>query len=83
MRSENELIEIALAFVTECNCPQSVFEFAAELEQLGSCGASILAMRANKWKAIIDRLVTDGKLTERDWCVVAIADTSFKQLALF
>jgi len=83
-RSQSELIAIALSFVTDCRCPQSVFEHAAELEKLGMHGAAIPHMRAHKWKAIIDSLITSGKLIERDGCVVAAGDEDkLEQLPLF
>lgn len=85
MRSDRELTELALSFVTDSTTPQSVFEYSAELEQLGAHGAKIPAQRANKWKAIIDRLITDGKLHEVNGLLVAVVDSKheYEQLPLF
>ena len=85
MRTDAELLKIALEFVTDCTVLQSVFEYAAELEQLGAHGAKIPAMRANKWKAVIEELVTVGKLVEIDGSVVSSLEcrNSFRQLDLF
>lgn len=83
MRTQTELTQIALSFVTDCRAPQSVFEFAAELEQLGAHGAAIPPMRAHQWKVIIDRLVTDGKLIDMNGCVVAPVVDGLKQMTLF
>lgn len=85
MRSDPELSQIALDFVCDCTTPQSVFEYAAELEQLGSHGAKIPAVRANKWKAVIDALITNGKLHEVNGLLVAVVGSKqeFEQLPLF
>ena len=85
MRSDTELSQIALDFVCDCTAPQSVFEYAAELEQLGSHGAKIPAVRANKWKAVIDALITNGKLHEVNGLLVAVVGSKqeFEQLPLF
>lgn len=85
MRSDKELSELALSFITECTTPQSVFEYAAELEKLGMHGAKIPALRANKWKAVIDALITDGKLHDVNGCVLAVVGSKdeFEQLPLF
>ena len=84
MRPNEEQSEVALSFVTDCRVPQSVFEHAAELEKLGAHGARVPPMRAHQWKAIIDGLMTDGKLTEVNECVVApVAEDGPKQLTLF
>lgn len=85
MRSDKELSDLALSFVTECTTPQSVFEYAAELEQLGAYGAKIPQMRAHKWKAVIDALITDGKLHEVNGFVLAVVGSKdeFQQLPLF
>ena len=85
MRTETELSQIALDFVTDCTTPQSVFEYAAELEKLGSHGAKIPAVRAHKWKAVIDALMTDGKLHEVNGLLVAVIESTqgFEQLPLF
>jgi hypothetical protein len=83
-RKQAELVTIAYDFIADCTCPQSVFEFAAELEQLGAHGAKIPKQRAQYWKAIIDGLITDGKLVERDGCVFVVADkNTFEQRLLF
>lgn len=85
MRSEKELSDTALSFITDCTTPQSVFEYAAELERLGMHGAKIPAMRAHLWKAVIDNLVTDRKLHEVNGCVLAVVGSKdeFEQLPLF
>ena len=85
MRSETELSQIALDFVSDCTAPQSVFEYAAELEQLGAHGAKIPAMRAHKWKAVLDNLITEGKLHEVNGLLLAVVDSKqeFEQLPLF
>lgn len=85
-RSPEELSTIALSFVTDCRHPQTCFEHAAELESLGLHGAKIPSVRAHQWKAIIDGLVTDGKLIEVEGCVVAapeVSDAEFTQGMLF
>ena len=85
MRTDAELSQIALDFVSDCTTPQSAFEYAAELEQLGSHGAKIPAMRANKWKAVLDELVAIGKLHEANGSLVASIESKneFEQLPLF
>ena len=85
MRTEAELSKIALDFVTDCTTPQSVFEYAAELEQLGSHGAKIPSVRAHKWKTVIDALMADGKLHEVNGLLVAAVESKqeFEQLPLF
>ena len=85
MRTDKELTDLALSFITDCTTSQSVFEYAAELEQLGAHGAKIPAMRANKWKAVIDALITAGKLHEVNGCVLAVVGSKdeFEQLPLF
>lgn len=85
MRTETELSQIALDFVTDCTTPQSVFEYAAELEKLGAHGAKIPAVRSNKWKAVIDALMAEGKLHEVNGVVLAVVDSKheFEQLPLF
>jgi len=85
MRSDAELLQIALDFVCDCTSPQSVFEYAAELEQLGSHGAKIPDVRAHKWKAVIDALITNGKLHEVNGLLVAVVGSKheFEQLPLF
>ena len=82
-RPQSELIEIAYDFVADCRIPQSVFEHAAELEQLGSHGAKIPQQRAHLWKAILDGLVTDGRLIERNGVLVAPVKDDDKQMMLF
>jgi len=44
-RPQSELVNIAYKFVSDCTTPQSIFEHAAELEQLGSHGARIPPLR--------------------------------------
>lgn len=85
MRTDLELSQIALDFVTDCTTPQSVFEYAAELEQLGAHGAKIPALRANKWKNVIDALITNGKLHEVNGLLVAVVGSKqeLEQLPLF
>jgi hypothetical protein len=85
VRTETELSQIALDFVSDCTTPQSVFEYAAELEQLGSHGAKIPAVRANKWKSVIEQLITEGKLHEVNGLLVAVVESKqeFEQLPLF
>jgi len=85
MRTETELSQIALDFVTDCTSPQSVFEYAAELEQLGSHGAKIPLVRANKWKSVIEQLITEGKLQDVNGLLVAVVGSKdeFQQLPLF
>ena len=47
-------------------------------------GAKIPSVRANKWKSVIDGLVTDGALVESGGCVVASVDSDkLEQLPLF
>ncbi len=83
-RSQIELETIAYNFIVDCRVPQSVFEFAAELENLGAHGAAVPRLRANKWKSIIDSLITSGELTERNGCVVASVDSNkLEQQQLF
>lgn len=85
MRTEIELSQIALDFVSDCTTPQSVFEYAAELEKLGAHGAKVPAVRAQKWKTVIDALMTGGKLHEVNGVVLAVVDSKqeFEQLPLF
>ena len=85
MRTDAELSQIALDFVSDCRTLQSVFEYAAELEQLGSHGAKIPAVRANKWKSVIDVLIAEGKLHEVNGLLVAVVESKqeFEQLPLF
>ena len=82
-RPHSELIEIAFTFVSDCTTPQSVFEHAAELEQLGNHGAKIPPLRAHVWKAILDGLVTERRLVERDGVLVAPASHDERQMMLF
>jgi len=85
VRTDAELSQIALDFVTDCTAPQSVFEYAAELEQLGAHGAKIPAIRAHKWKSVLDSLITEGKLHEVNGLLVAVVESKqeFEQLPLF
>jgi hypothetical protein len=83
-RKRDELVDIAYDFIADCTCPQSVFEFAAELEQLGAHGAKIPKQRAQTWMKIINGLIDDAKLVERDGCVFVVADkNTFEQRLLF
>lgn len=84
MSRENEYDQVALDFVKAARYPQSVFEYAAELECVGMRGAKIPAARANVWKAVIDRLITQRKLVETVDGVKASPDAEPpKQLSLF
>ena len=66
MTRESEHLQVALDFVKAARYPQSVFEFAAELECVGMRGGRIPVARAHIWKAVIDQLVTEGKLVVSD-----------------
>jgi hypothetical protein len=66
MNRESEYSKVALDFVRAARYPQSVFEFAADLENVGMHGGRVPAARAHVWKAVIDQLVTEGKLVESD-----------------
>lgn len=84
MSREAEYDQVALDFVKAARYPQSVFEFAAELECVGMRGARIPAARAHNWKAVIDRLITERKLVETEQGVHAPRDAEPpKQLSLF
>jgi hypothetical protein len=66
MNRESEYSKVALDFVRAARYPQSVFEFAADLENVGMHGGRVPAARAHIWKAVIDQLVTEGKLVVSD-----------------
>jgi len=66
MSRQSEYPQVALDFVKAARYPQSVFEFAADLECVGMRGGRIPAARANVWKSVIDQLVTEGKLVVSD-----------------
>ncbi len=84
MSREAEYAEVALDFVKAARYPQTAFEYAAELECVGMRGARIPAARANVWKAVIDRLITERKLVETVDGVIASPDADPpKQLSLF
>lgn len=85
MRTDAELSQIALDFVSDCTTPQSIFEYAAELEKLGSHGAKIPAMRAQKWKLVIDALIASRKLHEVNGVLLAAIESKqeFRQMDLF
>lgn len=85
MRTEIELSQIALDFVTDSTTPQSVFEYAAELEQLGAHGARIPKVRANEWMKIVSALVGGGKLREENGVVLTVVEVAndFEQMRLF
>lgn len=84
MSRESEYPQVALDFVKAARYPQSAFEYAAELECVGMRGAKIPAARANIWKAVIDRLIAQGKLVETAEGVRAPFDAEPpKQLSLF
>lgn len=85
MRTDAELSQIALDFVSDCTTPQGAFEYAAELSILGMRGARIPAVRADKWRSVIDALVASGRLVEMGGSIVASVEVkeSFRQLDLF
>ena len=85
MRTDAELSQIALDFVSDCTTPQGAFEYAAELSILGMRGARIPAVRADKWRSVIDALIADGKLVESSGVVLVVVEPSsdFEQLSLF
>ena len=66
MSRQSEYPQVALDFVKAARYPQSVFEFAADLENVGMHGGRVPAARAHIWKAVIDQLVTEGKLVVSD-----------------
>jgi hypothetical protein len=66
MSRQSEYPQVALGFIKAANQPQSVYEFAADLENVGMHGGRVPAARAHIWKAVIDQLVTEGKLVESD-----------------
>jgi len=82
-RPQSELVSIAYNFVSDCTTPQSIFEHAAELEQLGSHGARIPPLRAHQWNSLLWLLIVSGRLTERDGVLVAPVANDDKQMMLF
>jgi hypothetical protein len=84
MSRQSEYSQVALNFIKAANYPQSVFEFAADLENVGMHGGRVPAARANVWKAVIDQLVTEGKLVVSDRGVHGLAELDKpKQMELF
>jgi hypothetical protein len=85
MRTESELSQIALDFVSDCTAPQSAFEYAADLETLGAHGAKIPKVRANDWIKVINALITDRKLHEVNGFILVVVEavSDFEQLRLF
>lgn len=83
MRTDKELKEVALVFISDSSTPQSVFEYAAELETLGAHGAKIPKLRANQWKSVIEELIDERKLDEVNSCVVVPFFNDVRQLDLF
>ncbi len=66
MSRQSEYPQVAINFIKAADQPQSVFEFAADLENVGMHGGRVPAARAHIWKAVIDQLVTEGKLVVSD-----------------
>jgi hypothetical protein len=85
MTRQSEHYQTALDFVKASRYPQSIFEFAADLENVGMRGGKIPVARAHVWKAVIDQLVTEGKLrqTPDGVCAVDGDEGKAKQLSLF
>ena len=81
---ESEYKEVALDFVKAARYPQSVFEFAADMETVGMRGGKIPAARSQTWKAVINQLITEGKLQETERGVHGPIEVEKpKQLTLF
>ena len=84
MNRQSEYSQVALDFIKTANRPQSVFEFAADLECVGMRGAKIPAARAHVWKAVIDRLIAERKLVETEDGVRASPEAEPpRQMSLF
>lgn len=84
MRPIEDLRKTVLDFVRESRESQSVFELCAELENLGMHGARIPAMKANKWKGVVDELITDRLMIETNGVVsVPVVEDKPKQMELF
>lgn len=73
-----------VGFVGACRCPQSIFEFAAELANLGQHGSDVPRANAQHWKRVIEDAVKDGVLIEDGSGIrVPIEEATPKQLTLF
>ena len=85
MTRESEHAQTALDFIKRARYPQSIFEFAADLENVGMRGGRIPVAKANVWKSVIDQLVKEGKLrqTPEGVCPVDEDEGKAKQLSLF
>jgi hypothetical protein len=84
MRTDEELLDIAFLFVADCRVGQSIDSFANELESLGAHGAAIPKVKKQKWIAVLDRLVSVGKLRcVGELLAVPIEQQDFKQMSLF
>jgi len=84
MTRQSEYPQVALDFVKAARYTQSVYEFAADLENVGMHGGRVPAARAHVWKAVIDQLVTEGKLVVSDRGVHGTVEfDKVKQMELF
>jgi hypothetical protein len=84
MSRESEYPLVALSFVSDARYPQSVFEFSAELENVGMHGGRVPKARANVWVSVIEELIRERKLIEtKDGIRAPIDEPVPKQLSLF
>jgi hypothetical protein len=64
MRTDDELTQVAIAFIGDCKIAQSVFEFSAELANIGAYGAKVPKANAHTWKRTIEAALAKGLLVD-------------------
>jgi hypothetical protein len=74
-----------VGYISDSTVPMSMWEYAAELENIGKTGAQVPQATAQNWKREIEQAIAKGLLIEdRDGNVKAPAlDAGPKQLTLF
>jgi hypothetical protein len=77
--------ESLIEYVTNNRVPSSIFEIAADLENLGTFGADWPRASAQIWKRDLEAAIASGVLRlDENQCVrMPIAAASIKQMDLF